>query len=123
MSGSPLPPITYMFTDDISKKFRDRGWVRGSGGDLYYNGNSTTEHPHLHLRIRGQRTVRVGGDIRLAVSMLAWSDGQQGRGGGGWTYIRDGEIHDRNWRRNQPSVRSGAVIEEFAWIMDYFANG
>jgi hypothetical protein len=112
-----------MFTDDISAAFRARGWVRGSGGDLYYNGRNSTDHPHLHLRINGRGTVRVGRDIRLAVTMLAWSDGMQGRGGGGWTYIRDAQVNDANWRQNQPPVNTVAVINEFLWIMDYFANG
>ena len=120
---STTVPVQYMMSDDVAAAFRARGWIRGAGGDLYYNGHGSTQHPHLHLRINGRSTVRVGRDIRLAVVMLAWSDGQQGQGGGGWTYIRAGNIVDQNWRRNQPTVDGGAVVEEFAWIMDYFANG
>jgi hypothetical protein len=112
-----------MFTDDISAAFRARGWVRGAGGDLYYNGRNSSDHPHLHLRINGRNTVREGRDIRLAVTMLAWSDGMQGAGGGGRTYIRDATVIDPNWRQNQPPVNYVAVAREFGWIMDYFTTG
>lgn len=115
--------VDYIAREDVARAFRDRGWAPGAGGALYYNGNRTTAHPHLHLQINGYNTVRVGGDIRLAITMLSWSDGLQGQGGGGWTYISGGNVRDYNWRRNQPQINSGAVIEEFAWIMDYFANG
>jgi hypothetical protein len=124
--GSPShtpTPEAHMASDDISRAFQHRGWVRGAGGDLYYNGEGqSTTHPHLHLRIDGRNfPVPEGGDIRGAVTMLAWSDGRQGQGGGGRTYIRDNRVIDSNWHKHQPSV--AVVVDEFGWIMDYFANG
>ncbi|SFK23913.1 hypothetical protein SAMN03159338_3646 [Sphingomonas sp. NFR04] len=88
-------PMAFLYSDDIKARFRARGWV-WSSGSLYYNGNGTASHPHLHISIDGQRTVRRGspdrpeGDIRAAVTMIAYSDGGQGRGGGGTTYMRLG---------------------------------
>lgn len=89
------PPMAFLYSDDIKARFRARGWV-WSSGSLYFNGNRTASHPHLHISIDGQRTVRRAsrdwseGDIRAAVTMIAYSDGGQGRGGGGTTYMRLG---------------------------------
>ena len=47
--------------------------VRSAGGDLYYNGLRTTTHPHLHVQIGNYGMVRVGRNIQLAVSMMAWT--------------------------------------------------
>jgi hypothetical protein len=114
--------VVYMTRDAVSRAFRARGWVRSAGGDLYYNGLRTTTHPHLHVQIGNYGMVRVGRNIQLAVSMMAWSDGRQGQGGGGRTYILDGEVNDPNWQQNAPPVNS-AVHTEFMWIMDYFTTG
>jgi hypothetical protein len=114
--------VVYMTRDAVSRAFQARGWVRGAGGDLYFNGLRTSAHPHLHARIGNFGMVRVGRNIQLAVSMLAWSDGMQGQGGGGRTYIRGGEVSDRNWQLNAPPVNT-AVHTEFMWIMDYFTTG
>lgn len=92
--------MQFLYSDEIKTRFRRRGWV-WSSGSLYYNGNNTTAHPHLHILIDGQNTVRApdasadaddyrraAGDIRGAVTMIAYSDGMQGQGGGGITYMR-----------------------------------
>lgn len=114
--------MTQMLPTDISDAFRARGWVRGAGGDLYFNGSRTTAHPHLHLQLGGPRP-RVGGDIRLAVGMLAHSGGAQG--GGGTTFIRNqGDWIRPNWSHDcRGLVMNPATREEFAWILGYFVYG
>ena len=110
-----------MLPTAISDAFRDRGWARGAGGDLYYNGQRNTLHPHLHLRLGGPRPG-VGGDIRLAVGMLAWSVGVPGQGmtfiGSNGDWVRPNWSHDCN-----PLPMNPATREEFAWIMSYFVYG
>lgn len=92
--------MRFLYSDDIKDRFVARGWV-WSSGSLYYNGNNTAAHPHLHVLINGRNTVRranprvhpddylsSAGDIRGAITMIAYSDGMQGQGGGGTTYMR-----------------------------------
>ena len=79
-------------------------------------------HPHLHMRFNGQGSVRTGRDIRLAITMLAWSDGRQGQGGGGQTYISDGKVTQRDWK-SRVGLCNGNMADELAWVMDYFCNG
>lgn len=85
--------MQFLYSDEIKTLFRNRGWV-WSSGSLYFNGNNTAAHPHLHIMIDGQRTVRRGdneisaGDMRSAVTMIAYSDGGQGHGGGGRTFMQ-----------------------------------
>ncbi len=119
------PPVPqYMLPSDVRSAFERLGWVPYSG-DLYFNGAGTTTHPHLHLKTSSQfRLVRVDRDIRLAVTMLAWSDGGQGRGGGGTTFIRDGNVRIQDWEDYIDIFRmSRAMADEFSWIMDYFTRG
>lgn len=115
--------MTLMMPDQIKRAFMDRGWVKGAGGDLYYNGNRTTAHPHLHLRtssIHAGPRPMVGRDIRLAVCMLAFSDGQRGR-----TFIsNEGATVTPGWRDVAARCpMSQATAAEFGWIMSYFTEG
>lgn len=112
-----------MMPADIRDAFEDRGWKSRSGGELYFNGLGTTSHPHLHLQIASLRTgtrPREGGDIRLAVTMLAYSDGKHGK-----TFIKGaGETVVSNWSALAKSCpMSPSVRDEFAWIIDYFTSG
>jgi hypothetical protein len=113
-----------MLPSDVRRAFERLGWVPYSG-DLYFNGAGTTRHPHLHLKTSSQlRLVRVDRDIRLAVTMLAWSDGGQGRGGGGTTFIDGGNVRIHDWEDYIDIMRmSQAMAGEFSWIMDYFTRG
>lgn len=117
--------MPYMLPTQVSEAFEKRGWKRRSGGDLYCDGLGGSEHPHLHLRLNTKaNTVRVGGDIRMAVNMLAWSDGNQGRGGGGKTFIHNGEVMLKVWQPYNASLgMNGGMAEEFAHIMGYFTLG
>ena len=116
--------LQYMLPTDVSYAFRNRGWKPRAGGDLYFDGLGGTNHPHLHLRLSSQSLVRIDGDIRMAVKMLAWSDGGQGRGGGGITFIRDGDVIRQQWQAHMQNARMNAsMAEEFAYIMDYFTAG
>ena len=108
---------------ELQQAFLARGWVRGAGGELYFNGMQTTGHPHLHMRIATLATgtlPRVGGDIRLGVCMLAYSDGGRGR-----TFISEaGDRVNLRWRQlAQECPMTPAVRDEFAWIIDYFTSG
>lgn len=112
-----------MMPSDIRDRFLDRGWQSRSGGELYFNGFRTTTHPHLHLQIASLRSgtrPRIGGDLRMAVTMLAYSDGRHGK-----TFIRDnGNTVVNNWAAlGQTCPMNNETREEFAWIMDYFAFG
>lgn len=116
-----MVPPTLLSRAQCSDGFVRRGWVRGAGGDLYFDGVGGANHPHLHLRIAGTGGPR---DIRAGVSLLAWSDGNQGRGGGGTTFIHNGSVTITVW---QPFIASknmnGNMGEEFAYIMGYFTLG
>ncbi len=115
-----------MSPHEIQAAFQRRGWVSGAGGDLYFNGARTTTHPHLHLRIAnihaGLRPEQ-GGDIRIAVTMLAHSGGAAG--GGGTTFIsNNGDTVRRPWIPAAAGLAmSPGTREELGWIMDYFVNG
>lgn len=111
----------HMLLDDIQRAFTARGWKRGAGGHLYFNGLGTATHPHLHLILSGPRPL-VGRDVRLAVGMLAWSFGQQHLGVANPRYIwNDGNAHDRN--AAAPPQGNPAVVAEWQWIMNYFTQG
>lgn len=113
----------YMLGTEVTDSFKRRGWYPASG-ELFFDGRyeRQTTHPHLHMRVNGQGTVREGRDVRIAVTMLAWSDGRQGRGGGGTTFIRDGEVTRRDWKLFMARC-NGNMADELAWVMDYFVNG
>jgi hypothetical protein len=117
--------MPYMLPTQISDAFQRRGWARRAGGDLYFDGRGGSDHPHLHLRLdTGSQVVPVGKDIRLAVRMLAWSDGNQGRGGGGRNFIQNGDPVLRVWQTYMVSLGMPASMgEEFAYIMSYFTQG
>jgi hypothetical protein len=87
-----IVPDTNYTADGVADVFKVRGWVRGAGGDLYFNGNRTTDHPHLHLKLNTGIKIALNGDVRGAVNMLAWSDGGQGMGGGGRTFVAGGAL-------------------------------
>lgn len=112
---------THMLSHQVINVFETRDW-KSSAGSLYFNGKGTTEHPHLHLVI-GKTMPRVNRDVRVAVQMLAWSDGGQGSGGGGRTFIADEQVRD-NWERQLGYCRMNAdMSRECMWIMDYFTTG
>jgi hypothetical protein len=110
-----------MSRSDLFDAFRRRGWVKQSA-ELFFDGTRFAEHPHLHMRLARDPRVMRGRDIRLGVGMLAFSDGQQGRGGGGTTFISDGEV-----TRRDPLLLRGrcndAMWDELTWIYDYFTTG
>lgn len=115
--------MTLMMPEEIKQAFVKRGWVKGAGGDLYFNGSKTTAHPHLHLKtssIHSGLRPMVGRDIRLAVCMLAYSDGQRGR-----TFLSEaGERVSAGWRDVAARCpMSEATAAEFFWIMSYFTEG
>jgi hypothetical protein len=110
-----------MLSHEVINVFETRGW-KSSAGSLYFNGIGTTAHPHLHLVI-GRTMPRVNRDVRIAVQMLAWSDGGQDRGGGGRTFIADEQVRD-NWNDQLRYCRTNAsMARELLWIMDYFTKG
>jgi hypothetical protein len=111
----------FMLHSEILDAFKGRGWVSRSG-ELFFDGRGGTLHPHLHMRIRRDATVRRGRDIRMAVHMCAWSDGMQHAGGGGRTMIRDGEPTPLDWRA-QVRGCNPAMAEELSWVMSYFTLG
>ena len=111
----------FMTRSEIADAFGARGW-KGQSGEYYFDGNGGKLHPHLHMRFNGQGSVRTGRDIRLAITMLAWSDGRQGQGGGGQTYISDGKVTQRDWK-SRVGLCNGNMADELAWVMDYFCNG
>jgi hypothetical protein len=113
--------MTFMTRSDIADAFGARGW-QGRSGEYFFDGRGGTLHPHLHMRFQGQSTVREGRDIRLAITMLAWSDGRQGQGGGGQTYISGGEVTQRDWKA-KVGLCNPAMAEELAWVMSYFTMG
>lgn len=113
--------MTLMTRSEISDAFVARGWVARQG-NFFFDGRGGSLHPHLHMMLASPPTVRTGRDIRMAVGMLAWSDGQQHRGGGGQTFIQGGQVTQRDWRMRVGGV-NGGMADELAWIMDYFANG
>jgi hypothetical protein len=76
----------------VRQSFEARGWV-AQQANLFFDGNGGSAHPHLHLILESRGTVQTppgASDIRSAVKMLAWSDGQQHNGGGGRLLIRVG---------------------------------
>ncbi len=88
--------MPYKMPTAVRQSFEARRWVVRQS-DYYFDGRGGTAHPHLHMKIEARGTVRDGvadqqlpGDIRGAVKMLAWSDGQQHQGGGGRSLIRVG---------------------------------
>ena len=112
---------THMLSHQVIGVFETRGW-KSSAGSLYFNGKGTTDHPHLHMVI-GRTMPRIDRDVRIAVQMLAWSDGGQGRGGGGRTFVANEEVRD-NWQNQRKYCRMNAeMAAEFEWIMDYFTSG
>ncbi|MCO6381101.1 MAG: hypothetical protein JXQ91_19785 [Vannielia sp.] len=118
--------MTKMMPYEVQDAFLRRGWKSGAGGDLYYNGARTTDHPHLHMRlsnIHGGPRPNVGGDIRMGVTMLAFSGGPGG--GGGTTFIsNNGDTVRPGWKAIAgPLAMNGSIREEFGWVMDYFVNG
>ena len=117
--------MPYMLPTQLSDAFQKRGWSRRAGGDLYCDGKGGSDHPHLHLRLNtAPNIVPVGKDIRLAVNMLAWSDGQQHTGGGGRTFIQNGKVLLTVWQPYNASLgMNGTMAEEFAYIMSYFTQG
>jgi hypothetical protein len=118
--------MTKMAPSDVREAFKRRGWAPRAGGDLYFNGHGTSAHPHLHLQLSSIRSglrPSEGGDIRIAVCMLAFSEGP--RGPRGKTFI-DGYGNNvaRDWSTlAQAAPMSGTVRDEFAWIIDYFTSG
>jgi hypothetical protein len=115
----------HLYSGEVIKVFETMGWVHGSGGELYFNGRGTTAHPHLHLRIGDvssdyYRVMREKKDVRRAIAMVAWSDGGQGRGGGGVTFIRDGKLLEGvNGKLGRCNL-SNAMYREILWILDFF---
>ena len=117
--------MPYMLGTQITDAFVKRGWAKRAGGELYFDGKGGSDHPHLHLRVDTMgNVVPIGKDVRLAVKMLAWSDGGQGRGGGGTSFIQNGEVKIRAWQGyNARLGMSGGMAEEFAFVMSYFTLG
>lgn len=91
--ATAVVPDTNFSSDGVADVYKTRGWVRGAGGDLYFNGNRTADHPHLHLKLNTSVKIALNGDVRGAVTMLAWSDGRQGQGGGGRTIVAGGAAY------------------------------
>ena len=83
---------TTMDAESVSKVFETRGWIANSG-NLYFNGNGTADHPHLHLMLDRSIKIALNGDVRKCVTMLAWSDGKQGQGGGGRNLVNKGVVY------------------------------
>jgi hypothetical protein len=112
-----------MTPTEIKDAFVARGWVKRAGGDLYYDGHGGAAHPHLHLQtssIHAGPRPQIGGDLRLAVCMLAFSDGR-----GGTTFVSNyGETVAPDWQvRAAQCPMSAPVHAEFSWIMSYFTEG
>ncbi len=112
-----------MSPTDIKDGFIARGWVRGAGGDLYYNGQGGAVHPHLHLQtssINSGPRPQIGGDIRMGVCMLAFSNGLRGT-----TFVsNDGDTIVPDWQGVAAGCNMSApVAAEFGWIMSYLAEG
>lgn len=123
MSGLPDP----LFTDDISRLFRERGW-RKQSAEYFFDGKGGSSYPHLHMHISQTNefqsySVRSGGDVRGAIKMVAWSDGGQGRGGGGQTVWRNFVLIDQNWRELRSRMANPDMLKEYNWIMSYLAEG
>lgn len=118
-------PLRRMFQTDVSDAFEGRGWNRQSGGQLYLDGNGGRLHPHLHLSVVAIPGTSDGRrEIRMGVSMLAWSDGRQGSGGGGITYIFQGRPTINAWRADIVNRGMNAnMAAEFEWIMSYHTEG
>lgn len=134
--------MSSMEAPDVERVFRNRNWVRGAGGHLYFNGNGGSTHPHLHLILNGVGCVPSGGDARAAVRMLAFSDGAQGQGGGGVTYVGTADATLRKpqarvnfldfpdakvwfWTNHElaiASINNHNVRDEFDWIISYFGD-
>lgn len=55
--------------------------------------------------------------------MVAWSDGGQGRGGGGQTVWRNFVLIDQNWRELRSRMANPDMLKEYNWIMSYLAEG
>ncbi|WP_442678876.1 hypothetical protein ACSBM8_15395 [Sphingomonas sp. ASY06-1R] len=141
--------MPYLMPLAVRDAFQARGWV-SQQGNLYFNGNGGTTHPHLHLILEARGTVQSPpdpSDIRSAVKMLAWSDGQQHNNGGGRTLIRVGgrnfvqgtvnfnqqnqdflfaetETHPEHLAAILANPQSNANINrEMNWICSYFFEG
>lgn len=135
--------MPYNMPTVVRTAFANRGWV-AQASELFFDGRGGASHPHLHLRLEGRGTVPVGGDIRAAVKMLAWSDGQQHAGGGGRLCIRVGDnnfvqanvsmvVQNADFlfqevtrsRVNFDAIMAMAnanreLLDELRWIWDYF---
>ena len=122
MSSPIISRPTELTSYDVFDAFRKRGWVKGAGGELYFDGHGKTDHPHLHLRVK-QGMHLPGKDIRMNVAMLAYSDGKQGQGGGGKTYILNGELRIKFWRPDAEKMENKALYDEFTYIMGYYTEG
>ncbi len=142
--------MPYKMPTVVRQDFQARGWVVQQG-NYFFDGQGGSAHPHLHMLIEGRGTVQAGvagaggqGDIRAAVKMLAWSDGQQHQGGGGRALIRVGgpnfvqgnvNFNQQNqdflfadvalFPQNLAAVMAGNqsnqnLKEEMAWVWTYF---
>ncbi|WP_162232694.1 hypothetical protein [Sphingomonas sanxanigenens] len=138
--------MPYMMPMAVRQAYELRGWV-AQQGNLYFDGHGGTAHPHLHLIIEARGTVPTApgpSDIRSAVKMLAWSDGQQHNHGGGRLLIRVGEpnfaqgtvnfnlqneaflfANMETRPQNLMAIMSGNqsnqnINEEMGWIWSYF---
>lgn len=116
--------MVFMTRSEVTEGFISRGWYQ-TQGNLYFDGSlsrAQTVHPHLHLMIDGQGTVKQGRDIRLSIRMLAYSDGMQGSGGGGTNFITRGELTRRDYRDFMARC-NGNMADELAWVMGYYLDG
>ena len=83
--GATLPtmaPMEYFIT--VETVLRANGWTKGVGPNFYFPPN----HPHIHITVVNSSARHTPeASIYSTVTMVAISDGQQGRGGGGTTFF------------------------------------
>lgn len=123
-----IAPRTHMTSGEVQHVLETRNWAVRAGGQLYFDGHGGSEHPHLHLQIASGRTgtlPRIDRDVRIAIVMLAWSDGRQHLGGGGKTFIwNEGNSVAPDWANVASRCdMNQAMKREFQWIMSYFTEG
>lgn len=120
---TPLAAQTHMTSSEVRHVFEQRGWRSNIGGDLYFNGNQTTAHPHLHMLLSSYERPRLGRDVRISIRMLAWSAGN-----GGVNFNSNALADDFQARGDWQTRRTNcgmnqAMQAEVNWIMSYFTEG
>lgn len=114
---------THMTSEEVRRIFKLRGW-ESSGADLYFNGNRTTAHPHLHMLLNSKVRPLLERDVRICIGMLAWSAGNGGVNFNSNVSVSDDFVAHGDWATRRTNCNMNAAMQnEVNWIIDYFTAG